>query len=123
MPGGRTLVIVYDLDSGVLPKLKDYASTGFAPVSGSCNLYVLTNSPIGMKKEWKRFIKDLGIPIRFMNRNEFTSEFGTDLTSFPAILIQTGKTLSRFISTEEINPCRELEDLIHLVQQRVAEIR
>jgi len=123
MPFGRALVFVYDLDSGVLPKLKDYASTGLAPVSGSCNLYILTNSPIGMKKEWKRVIKDLGIPARFLSRNEFSSEFGPGFTSFPAILVQSGKDLSRVINNEEINQCRELEDLITLVRQRFAEIR
>jgi len=123
MPQGRALVCVYNLDSGVLPNVKDYANPASAPLTGNCNLYILTNSPIGMKKEWKRFIKDLGIPVRFLSRNEFLSEFGNDLTAFPAILVQAGKDLSRVISTEEINQCRALEDLISLVRQRFADVR
>jgi hypothetical protein len=123
MPFGRALVCVYNLDSGVLPNIKDYATPGSASGTGSCNLYILTNSPIGMKKEWKRFIKDLGIPARFLSRNEFSSEFGTGLTGFPAILVQAGKDLSRVISTEEINQCRALEDLISLLRQRFADTR
>src|SRR5271157_408752 len=114
MPSGRALVFVYNLDSGVLPKIKDYSAPGSVPVTESCNLYILTNSPIGMKKEWKRFIKDLDIPARFLSRNEFSSEFGTGLTTFPAILVQAGKDLFRVISSEEINTCRTLEDLINL---------
>jgi hypothetical protein len=123
MPSGRALVFVYNLDSGVLPKIKDYSAPGSPPVAESCNLFILTNSPIGMKKEWKRFIKDLDIPARFLSRNEFSSEFGTGLTTFPAILVHEGKDLSRIISAEEINQCRTLEDLINLVRQRFSDIR
>ncbi|MFA5332799.1 MAG: hypothetical protein WC342_10535 [Methanoregula sp.] len=123
MPVGKTLVIVYNLDSGVLPTIKGYTGFESASVTDHCMLYAKTSSPVGMKKEWKRFIKDLDIPARFMNRNEFLSEFGTGLTTFPAILVQSGKDLSLVASTDEINQCTTLEDLIGLVRQRLADIR
>ena len=62
-------------------------------------------------------------PARFVSRNEFSSEFGTDITSFPAILIQTGKNLAFVVSAGEINQCTTLEDLIHLVRSRFARIQ
>jgi hypothetical protein len=120
---GKALVIVYNLDSGVLPKIKDFSSRESVPGIDGCKLFFLTNSPVGMKKEWKRFIRELGIPARFLNRNEFISEFGTDLMTFPVILVQTGKGQSLVISTEEINQCMTLEDLISLIQSRFANIR
>jgi hypothetical protein len=123
MPLGKALVIVYNLDSGVLPTIKDYAGFESSPRTDHCTLYVKTSSPVGMKKEWKRFIKDLDIPARFMNRNEFSSEFGTGLTTFPAILVQSGKDLSLVASTDEINQCTTLEDLISLVRRRLADLR
>jgi hypothetical protein len=122
MPHGKTLVFVYNFDSGVLPTIQELA--GREPPRGSdgCKLYLLTSSPVGTKKEWKRFIRELNHPARFLSRNEFSSEFGTGPTLFPAIFIQTGKDLSPAVSADEINQCRALEDLISLVRQRFAEI-
>jgi len=130
MPGGRTalsmsygktLLCVYNADGGVLPGMKDY-STGGSQGKDSCHLTAITYSPIGMKKDWKRFIRELGVPARFLNRNEFTSEVGFGLTSYPTILVQVGKDILQVVSTEEINRCQCLEDLMSLVQQRIASI-
>jgi hypothetical protein len=123
MSYGKTLLFVYNAESGVLPAIKDYASNGgTASAKNVCNLTAITNSPIGMKKDWKRFVRDLGIPARFLNRNEFVSEIGAGLITFPAILVQTGKDLLMVASSEEINRCQCLEDLISLVQIRAREI-
>ena len=123
MPLERALIFIFNSDSGVLPKIKDYASHATAPGTDGCNLYSLTYSPIGMKKEWKRFIRDLGFPARFLNRNEFSSEFGPRALKFPVVLLRTGSELRLLISPEEINRCAGLGDLIDLVHQRVAQIR
>ena len=123
MSYGKTLLFVYNADSGVLPGMKDYSSkTGGSQGKDSCNLTVITHSPVGMKKDWKRFVKELGIPVRFMNRNEFVSEVGAGLITFPAILLNTGTDLLMVASSEEINLCRCLEDLINLLQARCANI-
>lgn len=119
MTYGKTLLFVYNADSGVLPGMKDYSSkTGASPGKDLCNLTALTHSPIGMKKDWKRFVKELGIPARFLNRNEFFYEVGTGITTFPSILVQAGKDLLVVVSTDEINRCQSLEDLICLIQPR-----
>ena len=123
MSYGKTLLFVYNADGGVLPGMKDYSSkTGASHGKDSCNLTAITYSPIGMKKDWKRFIRELGVPARFMNRNEFSSEVGTGLTTFPTILVQVGKDILQVASTDEINRCQCLEDLMSLVQQRIAGI-
>jgi hypothetical protein len=75
-----------------------------------------------MKKDWKRFVRDLGIPSRFLNRNEFISEIGAGLITFPAILVQIGKDLLVVASSDEINRCGSLDDLISLIRQRSLEI-
>ena len=122
MQGQKTLLFVYNSDSGVLQPLKDF-STGKAAVPGAdaCVLSAVTHSPVGMKKEWKRFIKDLEIPSRFLDRNEFSAEFRSRYpqATFPVVLVQKGTELSGLISTEELNRCRDLEDLIVLMRQRL----
>lgn len=123
MPSGRSLVFVYNADSGILATMKDPVSRMAASGKDSCNLYAVTFSPVGMKKEWKRFIHNLGIPVRFLSRDHFMSEFRTVTVTFPAAFMQTGKDLFLFISTDEINRYERLEDLISLVQQRLSEFR
>ena len=123
MSYGKTLLFVYNADSGVLPGLKDYSlQSGTSHAKQFCSLTAITSSPIGMKKDWKRFVRELGIPVRFLNRNEFVSEIGAGLISFPAILVQTGKDLLMLASSDEINRCQSLEDLISLVRSRSQEI-
>jgi len=124
MPEPRTLLFIHNLDSGVLQSLHDYTS-GKPPSSKSdpCTLSIMTHSPVGMKKEWKRFLKDLEIPSRTLDRNEFVSEFGHRPVTFPVVLVKRGTELAIFISTEELRECRDLSDLIQLVRERLSRIR
>ena len=104
----------------MLQALKDY-SAGISATSRKdiCNLYAITHSPVGMKKEWKRFIKDLGIPSRFLNRNEFSMEFGQSQTTFPIVLVRKGTELQVLIGTEDLNRCKDVNDLIFLMMQHL----
>lgn len=120
MSYGKTLLFVYNSDSGMVSGLKDYAKISTVSGRDVCNLSAITFSPIGMKKDWKRFIRETGYPSRFLTRNEFLSEAGTGFTTFPAVLIQAGKELLLVASTDEINRCQCLEDLISLVRGRLA---
>lgn len=84
-----------------------------------CNLYALTFSPIGMKKEWKRFIQNLGIPATFMPRDEFSTAYHHSPAAFPAIYLEEGGVLTVFLDREEINRTSDLEELISLVRQHL----
>jgi hypothetical protein len=122
MPDSKTLLIVDNTNSGVLSSLKDFsAGTAAASGAGTCTLSSITHSPVGMKKEWKRFLKDLDTPSRTLERGEFTSEFrsGYPQMTFPVVLVQKGTELAVLITTEELSRCRDLNDLIALLRQRL----
>lgn len=123
MPDSKTLVFVSNLDSRVLQSLHDYSS-GKAVVSEAdlCALSRIIHSPLGIKKEWKRFLKECTIPSRSLSRDEFISEFGHLAITFPVVLLKKGTDLSVFISTEEINRFRDLHDFIRLVEERVSRV-
>jgi len=123
MSYGKTLLFVYNADSGMLSGVKDYCIIPKSSGKEPCNLSTMIHTPIGMKKDWKRFVRELGLPARFLTRNEFISEAGSGPITFPAILLNTGKDLLMVASSEEINMCRSLEDLISLVRQRFVDIR
>jgi hypothetical protein len=121
MPGSKTLIFVYNTNSSVLEALRDYTAGPVAtPGKEICTLCAITHSPVGMKKEWRRFLKDIGIPFRFLNRNEFLSESGNTRITFPIILVQEGTGLEILVGTDELNHCRDLTDLILLMKQHLA---
>ncbi|NMB78038.1 MAG: hypothetical protein GYA23_02955 [Methanomicrobiales archaeon] len=118
MPDSITLLFVYNLDSGVLESLHDY-STGRSTGKTACPLSAITHSPVGMKKEWKRFIKDLGITSRCLDRDQFSREFGSRSIAYPAVLVKRGTELSVLISADAVRQCQELGDLITLLKERL----
>jgi hypothetical protein len=122
MPQEETILFVCNSDSGVLPEIKNYSSVTATSRADICNLSAIIYSPLGMKKEWKRFIREQKITSRVLDRNEFRAEFGPGITTFPAVLIRSGKGLAVLVSTDELNRCRELEDLIGFLQQRLSPI-
>ncbi|MCK9630054.1 MAG: hypothetical protein M0R30_00270 [Methanoregula sp.] len=121
MPDSTTLLFVSNLDSRVLQSLHDYSS-GRAAASEAdlCALTRIIYSPVGIKKEWKRFLKECTIPPRSLSRDEFTKEFGNLAITFPVVLIKKGTELSVLISTEEINRFDDLHDFIRLVGERIS---
>jgi len=123
MQPGQMLVFVYNLDRGSLSAMTNYHKSSTAAKISPCNLYALIFSPVGMKKGWKRFINDLGIPSRYLYRDEFAIETGIGKRPFPAVFIQSGKTFEEIIATNEINRVDSTDSLIVLVTQRLTHVR
>ena len=123
MPDLKTILFIYNTNNGALKSLLDYfAGSASADETDVCRLNALTSSAAGIKKEWKGFLKDLNIPSRLLDRNEFFWEFGEMQTSFPVVLIQSGAELAVLVGTETLNQCSDLNDLIHLMQQRLLQV-
>lgn len=123
MQDTTTILFVYNLDSGVLQSLHDYSSGKMAGSGATSPLSALTHSPVGMKKEWKRFLKELSIPSRSLDRDEFIAEFGHRSVTFPIVLLKQGPELKILVNSDEIKACRELGDLIALLKRRLAGIQ
>jgi hypothetical protein len=119
MRSGRLLIFVYQCDRGNLSGIKDYSQKLTADKAPECNLLALISSPVGMKKSWKRFIQNLGIPARFLYRDEYEDELGAVLTPLPAAFLHNQKTKSLFISAEELGRVSAIDDLILLVNQKL----
>jgi hypothetical protein len=119
MQSGQMLLFVYNIDRGNLTAMTDYHKSSTSGKSSPCNLFTLIYSPVGMKKGWKRFISELGIVSRFLYRDEFSIEIGTEKHSFPAVYLQSGKLFQEIISADEINRMDSTDSLIGLVTQRL----
>jgi hypothetical protein len=119
MQSGRFLIFVFHVDRGNLSAIKDYSQKIAADKVPVCNLFDLISSPVGIKKSWKRFIQELGIPARFLHHDEYEEEFGALLTPLPAVFLHQQKTKILLISADELCRATSLEDLMALVNQKL----
>ena len=122
MQSDRSLLFVYNAGRETLTTVNDPLMKTAASGSERCSLHALTYSPVGMKKEWKRFLHDIAVPVRFLSRDEFLSEFPAIQTTFPAAFIKAGEEIFILVSTEEIGQCRQIEDLVGIVRDRVSRL-
>lgn len=113
-----TLIFVYNADSGFVNTLLDIGHKLLSPQTYSCNLCAITHSTFSMRDEWKHFVDDLKIPIEFLHRDEFASQYGIQGARLPAVYRKTAGGLEPWISREEINRCRSLEELKRLVERK-----
>jgi len=115
----RVLIFVYNLDKGSLSSVNDKLYASGPSRAPACNLCALISSPVGMKKGWKRFIADLGIPAEYLYREEFSKEYGVPGFGAPGAFIRLGGSLILLASADEIKRCETTDDLIGLMRQRI----
>ena len=119
MRSGRLLIFVFNCDRGNLSAIKDYSQKLSSEKTPECRLFALISSPVGIKKGWKRYIQELGIPARFLYHDEYEEEFGELFTPLPAVFLHFQKTRSLFISADELGRVMSVDDLIELVNQKI----
>lgn len=114
-----TLVFVYNADSGIFTGLLDWAHKILSPQTYACNLCAITYDNLGMRREWRDFLKRLPVPVEFLHRDELRARYGIADADLPAVYRRQGDRLERWISAAEINACRSLEALQELISSRV----
>jgi hypothetical protein len=119
MRSGRFLIFVFNCDRGNLSAIRNYSQKLKDDKVPECSLFALISSPVGIKKGWKRYIQELGVPARFLHHDEYEEEFGALLTPLPAVFLHDQKTKSLFISADELGRVMTMDDLIVLVNQKL----
>jgi hypothetical protein len=120
--GEKKIVFVYNADSGIFDTVSDYFQKMISPSTYSCNLCAVTYGNLGMKGKWKDFIKELPITSEFLHRDEFFEQYDMENVSLPCAFLKTDGDMELFITSEEINGCSSLEELIELVTKKVDEL-
>lgn len=115
-----TLVFIYNAESGLFHGLTDLAHKIFSPQTYQCNLCAITYSTLGMREEWKRFLDDLNFAYEFLHADELRERYGIREIALPAIMRKEGKDLQPWISADEINRCRTMDDLRALIESKLA---
>ncbi len=127
----KKLIFIYNATSGTLTGIKDYFHKAFKKSTYQCRLCAVTYGAFGMKKEWKNFTKDLDVPVDFMKKDKFSFEFlhkdefkekyNINNAKFPSAYLETESGLELFITQDEMNFIKSIDELKTLVIKKVEE--
>lgn len=113
------LVFAYNADSGIVNGLRDLAHKTFSPDTYACNLCAVTYSPLGMKREWRDFIRGLNVEVVFAHRDELPAACAGEAAALPAVFLVEHGCAREWITTAELNAVHTVADLKRLVQRRL----
>ncbi len=114
------VIFIYNADSGVVNVVKDIWKKDLRPSSYECNLCMQTFGVFGMKKDWKSFIKNLEIETEFLHKDEFEKDFAVKDPKYPSAYIQEDGNLELFITQDEMNSTKSLEEMEDLVSKKIS---
>lgn len=126
----KKLIFVYNADSGgFFTGLKDTLHKTFRKSTYECNLCQVTFGAFGMKKDWKNYVENLDTPVEFfkkdkfkfefLHRDEFKGKYLVENAKFPSAYIEADNGLELFISQEEMNVIRSIDELKDLVEEKL----
>lgn len=117
---GRHLVIVHNVDSGLLNRARAAWRRIVGP--NRCALCALTRGVRGVNPRWQQFLDSQSEPVHDMNRDQFRAEHAPSSwrsIDVPAILLQTGSSLDRVVGANEIRKCENLRELMEKVEEGI----
>ncbi len=120
MNDNKKLVFIYNADSGLINAVKDYFHKKRSPETYQCNLCFQTfGGGFSMKKDWKSYVNNLDIPVEFLHKDEFEKEYDVKDAKYPSTYLKNGSSMKLFISQDEMDEIKSLEELKDLVNKRL----
>ena len=113
------LLFVYNADGGIFSGVEDYFHKIIKPQTYQCRLCAITYGNLGMKGEWKQFIENLDLPAEFLHRNEFIKQYPDTEARFPSAYVLRDSNLIPFITVDEMNEFKTLDELMEAVRARL----
>ena len=115
----KKLIFVYNADSGTLNALKDAIHKVVRPSTYPCSLCAVTYGNLGMKREWKFFLRTLRLPAEFLHRDEFCAQYDCEGVTYPIAFLMEDSKLNLFISTTEFDTTTDLQELMDLIDKKL----
>ena len=119
MSDDKKLVFIYNADSGLMNSVRDYFKKKRSPETYECNLCMQTFGSFSMKKDWKSYIKDLDIDTDFLHKDEFEKKYDVKNAKYPSTYLQNGSSMKIFISVDEMNKVKSLDEMKELVSKKL----
>ena len=108
----KTLIFVYNADSGKFNALKDSLHKLISPTTYDCKLCELTHGFFAEKSQWSDFLKEAKFKAEFLHKNEFISRFESYSThSLPAVFEMDGTKLRCLLNSCDFKNLNDLSEL------------
>ena len=115
----KTLVLIYNADSGDINAAIDAIRKIIAPGRYSCSLCAITHGPFSMKPRWREFLLGLDMKVQFLHRDEY--EDAGPGTELPMILMRDEFGITRtLLSADDIRQLNTVDELINEIDRRLA---
>lgn len=121
MENSRQIIFVYNADGGLLAQLKDYVHKIVAPATYPCSLCNITFGNLGMRRAWRRFVRDLPYPAIFLHRDELAEYPQLREFSLPAAFLIGDGATTLLVPAEDLDQIPDLPALQDLVLARLTE--
>lgn len=113
------IILVYNIDSGVLKRLDDMLHRTLSPATTKCGLRVVTQRAVGTRRRWKAYMVGSEIPITVLYRDKFKEEYPKADAIYPAGFLKKGKKVEQFILSREIDGCKDVPCLEGLIEKKL----
>jgi len=117
-----TIIFVYNADKELFDSLLNSTHKISSPSIYQCNLYYLTYTALGMRREWKQFLGTFKVPVEFWHRDEFKEEYSMDDVKLPAVFVKEGDNPELRIDADSINHCKSINDLKVLIHGKLFDV-
>ena len=118
-----TLIFVYNANGGLPSALGDMVHKIVSPRTYPCSLCALTYGAFSMRREWKDFLKRIGMGSLFLYRDEFRTDLDDRDLPLPAILLGGDSVVPQvLVSAAELDALPDLSSLTELVKARLAKV-
>lgn len=121
MTGPPALLFVYNADSGLMHGAIDLLHKLLSPATYPCRLCEVTYGVLGMRRAWATTLRALGLPARFLHRDEFAAAFPEATHPLPAAFLERDGGLEPILCAADFADIRSLEALERLLRARLAE--
>ena len=114
------LVIVYNANAGLLAGAVDYLHKLIAPATYPCALCALTYGLVGMRREWRAFLDQLGMELLFHHRPDFRAAYPAAADwPRPLLAVEKDGEPHVLVSAADFAGIPDLAALIAVVRERL----
>lgn len=118
----KTLLIVYNADSGMLNAVLHSIHKTVRPQTYPCSLCALTYGMVSMHGKWKGFLDSIPFDVTFHHKDDYAEAYPGAQPALPAILTrEDGKAPEILVRDKELDALDTLDKLIALVKARLVE--
>ena len=116
----KELIFIYNVKSGFINELVDFAHKIISPETFDCNLCAITYDTFTMEKRWADYIQSLPINSLFTYQDKLY-ENNLKNVKLPSVFLRNGTELKELLSSSEINKLNELQQLIEILDKKLKE--